>query len=104
MSTMSEDAILTPQDIRTFYRLASPNLRCGCWGSVRRRCTSLCDCLEILLPSDDDPILTFERDCRGIYHLWWHPEEQERQPLKSGGARQCLTVMANMIQAKRQNV
>ena len=46
MVTISYDELFTPNDIKAFYRLAAPNLRSGCWGSVRRRCSSACDCLD----------------------------------------------------------
>jgi hypothetical protein len=97
MATISYDELLTPNDIKAFYRLAAPNLRSGCWGSVRRHCSGACDCLEVHLPCKDDPILAFERDRCGIYHLWWHLEERERQQLKSGDAHQCLMAMAEIV-------
>jgi hypothetical protein len=87
------------KDVRAFYRMAAPNLQSGCWGSVRRRCTRMRDCLDILPPNGDDPILAFERDHLGVYHLWSQAPMQERRRLQSGDARQCLETMMNMVQA-----
>jgi hypothetical protein len=89
----------SPNDIRAFFRLAAPNLRSGSWGSVRRRCTRMRDCLDVLPPNGDDPILAFERDHLGVYHIWTLPQKRERRHLQSGDARQCLKTMMNMVQA-----
>lgn len=86
-------ARFTPTDIRLFYRLAAPNLQRGLWSGVRRQSGSTFDRFEILLSAVGYPVLTVERDCRGTYRLWWHPEEQEKQQLHSGPALDCLTLI-----------
>jgi hypothetical protein len=89
-------ARFTPTDIRDFCRLAAPNLQRGLWSSVRRQSGSTFDRFEILLSTVGYPALTVERDCRGTYRLWWHPEEQEKQQLHSGPALDCLTLIGRL--------
>src|SRR5918995_6044293 len=42
------------------------------------------DRLGILLSGIDYPVVMFERDCQGAYHLWWYYDERQRHRLPAG--------------------
>ena len=82
-----------PSDVQRFMEFAGRRVKCRIWKPVERKSDRSCDQFLVTPAEFSEPVLSFRRDERGRYGVWFRDALGWHEIRGSECAEDCLKVL-----------